>query len=753
MKPIVSCDKCLGDKVQCRFKPTQYDRCQGCTALGIECSWTHVPKPELTPDTSYIKYLESKVKDIEKYLKRNRPDIKTKKDIDCLLEDEGDTTFALLDSTSDIHTGQTSSGIDLTESPTLSQFIRRSRMAEFGSKATADDENTMWEATSANFRNSRYYGHSSTCILSRDAMIIRYDCQNGQIPSSISGGGYIRPEFWNTSSVEMRLLQQHAHDIWEAEKMLLNLPSDDLMPILLDAYFRNTFFPVIHRQLFEKQLREGLHKQEKSFLRLVLLVCANGARWCKDPRVLDESCPVSRSAGHRWFRQFEMWHRNLVITNELSLWDAQILVLIGMYLCGSSATYGAWVTVGAALRMMQHVGSHRKKFKQTLESELHKRCFWSMLMLDRLHSFHFGRNGAISDSDFDIDEVLEVDDELWPLDPDALPPVQPSNVTPKLQVFNQSIALMRIAGRCLQTIYALDQTKRLLGIDRPEGLLWVVNDINSQLLNWAHGMPVHLQLPDQPLPNGESLFSGFINMWAYYYELVISINRPFISKTSELSVACIAICREAAKGFSKMARTHCRLPESRSKFIPGLCYPAFSSAMVLAIDLMSQSSPKGPNLDYTEFGLDILEDTYTVEQKERDMMTCIEVLEDGEAYFQIAGKLRDLIREFERSLRLRRLASQPPSSKLSNCIGSGSTTAENGPKLVHSTNLVHEIALPIEVAPEWLNEPNMPFDILLSYDFADHFFLAPGIACGFPQESALGAISSIPSPWSGVSGK
>jgi hypothetical protein len=117
---------------------------------------------------------------------------------------------------------------------------------------------------------------------------------------------------------------------------------------------------------------------------------------------------------------------------------------------------------------------------------------------------------------FDVDDVLEVDDELWSLDPDALPPVQPQDITPKLRVFNQSIALMRISGRCLQTVvsdmvqptllmpnscvypfrifhgfmkFALDQTKRLIGMDGPKGLSWMINDINSRLLNWAHGMP------------------------------------------------------------------------------------------------------------------------------------------------------------------------------------------------------------------------------------------------------------------------
>ncbi|CAE6338505.1 unnamed protein product [Rhizoctonia solani] len=525
----------------------------------------------------------------------------------------------------------------------------------------------------------------------------------------------------------MKRLQQ-PYELWETEHTLLELPPDDLMPILLNSYFDNTFIPVVHRQLFEKQLREGLHRQEKSFLRLVLLVCANGARWCSDPRVLDERWPVSRSAGHRWFRQFELWHKSVITFHQLSLWDAQLLVLISMYLCGSSSTYGAWVTVGAAIRMMQDIGSHRRTAEKTLESELHKRCFWAMLLLDRLHSVQFGRNGATTDSDIDLDEILEVDDELWSLEPGAPPPTQPPGLPSKFRIFNQTIALTRISGRCLQTVYALDQTKRLLGIDGSQGLVWIVNDINFRLLNWAHSMPLDLQLPDTLAPDRKPLSSSFINMWAGYYELLISINRPFISKTSELAASSLAICREAAKAFAKMARVHCRFSGSRSKLIPGLCYPAFSSAMVLAIDLIMQDHLKGPTTECPGSSLDIIGDTYSRQQKEEDMVTCVQILEDGEEYFQLAGKLRDVVREFEYFLRLQPLTSHHTLPTLYDYAPQNSS--------FKADSAMGDIVPPL---PE---EPNTSVNILSSYEFANPYFLECGVASGFPQVDQLSNLTN-----------
>ncbi|CAE6447305.1 unnamed protein product [Rhizoctonia solani] len=733
-----SCSIAPSDEVQCRFKQSQYDNCKGCTALGIECKWTRVQKPQPLPDTSYIKYLEAKLREVEGHLKRTYPHIKTRRDIEHFLEHETESfQRTSVVSCIDLFTSPTNQAIvDLSESPTLSQFIRGSRLADFGSQTTVSDENSVWEAKSANLEARRYYGHSSTCVLSRDAIFLRHDSHADYNLSSGLSSNYPRAKFWTPTATEIKRLQR-PYELWETENMLLELPSDDLMPTLLNSYFDNTFFPVVHQRLFEKQLREGLHKHDKSFLRLVLLVCANGARWCDDPRVLDERWPISRSAGHRWFRQFELWHKSVVTFHQLSLWDAQVLVLISMYFCGSSATYGAWVMVGAAIRMMQDIGSHRRKAEHTLESELHKRCFWAMLLLDRLHSVHFGRNGAIADSDFDLDEVLEVDDELWSLEPGAPPPTQPPGLLPKLRVFNRAIALTRISGRCLQTVYALKQTKHLLGIDTPQGLARIVDDINSRLLDWAHNMPLDLQLFDHFQPSSNPLPSAFINMWASYYETLISINRPFISKQSELAASCLAICREAAKAFSKMARVHCTFPGSRSKFIPGLCYPAFSSAMVLAIDLIIQDHVKDSIIEYPESSLDILGDTYSRRQKEEDMMACIQVLGDGEEYFQLAGKLRDVVREFETSLRLQPLTPRHGSPRPHEDAYQGSSVITNEHHR-DSQNIPHDLAPATDdMASQLLDESSASFDIFSGYEFAIPYFLEPGIASGFPQVDEL----------------
>jgi hypothetical protein len=44
--------------------------------------------------------------------------------------------------------------------------------------------------------------------------------------------------------------------------------------------------PLLHRPSFERAINEGLHLQDDKFGANLLLVCANGARYSDDPRVL-----------------------------------------------------------------------------------------------------------------------------------------------------------------------------------------------------------------------------------------------------------------------------------------------------------------------------------------------------------------------------------------------------------------------------------------------------------------------------------
>jgi hypothetical protein len=224
-------------------------------------------------------------------------------------------------------THEVASGADFLGSPVVNQLIQRIHLLDANPVQSIQipiDDNVLWVNSPSPKSERLFHGHSSAHILSRDAIAFQHDINDSQysLNSRRTQPGL---EF---SSRNTDVTPQHeSSNIWVAEQSLWELPPADLMTLLLDAYFDNAFFPVIHRPLFEKQLREGLHKQEPAFLRLVFLLCANGAKWCDDPRVVDGRWPVSLSAGYHWFKQLELWPRNLLVVPRLTLWDAQSFVV------------------------------------------------------------------------------------------------------------------------------------------------------------------------------------------------------------------------------------------------------------------------------------------------------------------------------------------------------------------------------------------------------------------------------------------
>jgi hypothetical protein len=137
----------------------------------------------------------------------------------------------------------------------------------------------------------------------------------------------------------------------------------------------NTFFPLLHEPTFTRAVASSLHERDRSFAHLLLLVCAHGARFSTDPRVLLPGQP-RRAAGWRWFSQTQISRRDVL--HAPRLYDIQVYCLASMF-CGAVHYHLAWMLVGMALRMLQDVGVHRKKVYSTVpnaQEELWKRCFW-----------------------------------------------------------------------------------------------------------------------------------------------------------------------------------------------------------------------------------------------------------------------------------------------------------------------------------------------------------------------------------------
>lgn len=115
------------------------------------------------------------------------------------------------------------------------------------------------------------------------------------------------------------------------------------MTQLIDFYFNryNLGIPVLHRPTFENHLRNGLHLEDEGFGGVVLLVCAIGARFSLDKRVLverelvpdGEEQKMWQSAGWKWFSKVQTSHKAMGLSPP-RLFDLQIFcVSIPYFAC------------------------------------------------------------------------------------------------------------------------------------------------------------------------------------------------------------------------------------------------------------------------------------------------------------------------------------------------------------------------------------------------------------------------------------
>jgi hypothetical protein len=91
-----------------------------------------------------------------------------------------------------------------------------------------------------------------------------------------------------------------------------NFPEEDLLWTLIGHYFTyvNAFLPLLHRPTFEQQVIDGLHRRDGGFGGSLSLVCALGARFSDDPRVLLKGTNSVQSAGWAWYDQVQLIRNN-----------------------------------------------------------------------------------------------------------------------------------------------------------------------------------------------------------------------------------------------------------------------------------------------------------------------------------------------------------------------------------------------------------------------------------------------------------
>ncbi|KAH6687774.1 putative fungal-specific transcription factor, partial [Plectosphaerella plurivora] len=233
----------------------------------------------------------------------------------------------------------------------------------------------------------------------------------------------------------------------------------------------------------------------------------------------------------------------------------QALLLVCQYRMStpsSDTSTSVWHLIGVAARMCLEFGLHRAStyeapaganVVQMQELETKRRCFWSVVSMDRVASIALGRPLAIQLDDIDV--------QLPHVDPEALQNVPSAALTSHslatatlgttewylaTAIFVHIVRYRLICGKILNALH------RSAGNDRASTLSYeaIRNDLAAELQSWHDGVSaLPLLAPDTASPAGRSSFrcQDWYNLLYHNGILMLFRPSPCLCDTSRNSTA------------------------------------------------------------------------------------------------------------------------------------------------------------------------------------------------------------------------
>ncbi|OQU94897.1 Fungal specific transcription factor domain-containing protein [Cladophialophora immunda] len=278
------------------------------------------------------------------------------------------------------------------------------------------------------------------------------------------------------------------------------LPPRSIANALVDGYFKyvHQLYPFIHEPSFRKDYEsvwnaDSSHGEQALSFGLINLVFALGSEFA-DGTTMDRS--PNRASGFM-SRAKAIIYANLFRTGSLEI--VQALLLLCLYLQGTSELNKCWNLVGLMIRMAYGIGLHMDPARfgvGHIEKEMRKRIWWGCFNLDRTLSFRFGRPPAIrTDDGLEVTLPLLVDDAY--IQDEAKAPTQPDGQPSYIEFFVRATKLTMIMEDTLRHLYL---KPRKLHRQRSEAA--IAEEISSLLANtvkldgeltvWEKSHPPHL---------------------------------------------------------------------------------------------------------------------------------------------------------------------------------------------------------------------------------------------------------------------
>ncbi|THU99814.1 hypothetical protein K435DRAFT_776856 [Dendrothele bispora CBS 962.96] len=477
-------------------------------------------------------------------------------------------------------------------------------------------------ATRLNFPKKTHFGESSNPV----SLIMAAMDHHKDIRSVIETWQTIfarvrRPRFWGNPDWAVLPVQPFP---------TFEFPDDTTLRKFVQLYFSeiNIYFPALHRPSFERSIADKLHLRDPAFGSLVLVVCACGSAYAypQNPR------GDAKTTGWHWFSQIPF--EKLIFSENVVLYHFQTYCLTIHYLKEVEVQMRpdlGWLLIGIAIRLAHTRGLHRRyeNSRPTLEGELYKRMFWSIVAIDIGQAHFFGRPRATSSRDFDLDPIIECDDEYMDTaNPDQMFK-QPADKPSLVSFWASFLRLHQIEGLIQENIFCIKKPG-LMSTPENEWYQQVVMELDSALNVWVDSVPPHLQWDKTNNWQSEVFFSQSAVLWSWYYFVQIQLHRRFIPRpwhVSNFPFPSLTICTNAARSIIRVVETHCQRRFLNFGFY--LCVAIFNSAMILAINLWRGMITKSSHFDNQKGASEIHK--------------CIDILRLYEPRYVHAGRMIDMI--------------------------------------------------------------------------------------------------------------
>ncbi|KAK0217367.1 fungal-specific transcription factor domain-containing protein [Armillaria nabsnona] len=594
-----ACDACRRKKIKCDSRNMPGNQCSNCRAFNSPCTHDE-PAKKRGPKSNYVTRLEKRVLKLEEILKQFQPDV-TIPDFDEPASSAG--TSNNLDNSN--KSSPLSDGLDAGAATDESDTDPDMEYIEVMGHL---------KKLSLHMMDNRYFGPSSNLAFMRKAFSMKSEQTGQEVNVKKDHWKNWQTHPWEQATVEM-------------SRNTFYFPPPDLLADLVELYFTHfhPYMPILHEPNFRHSVVSGQHHVDHRFGAVLLLVCAVASRASNDPRVFLEGMS-EHSSGWRWFVQTREMPRALF--DMPSLHDLQFCSLSAEFLLATSSPQSAWTMIGLGIRYGVEMGLHRQRPERpTYETELSKRAFWGLYVLDRHLCLYHGRPPAIRDEDFDLDFPIICDDEYWAINEGGCEFTQPPGVHSRMDYFIMHLRLCQIMSFAVRTLYSIRKAKQaegLVGASWPQN---IVSQLDSMLNGWIIQMPAHLKW-GQHRENRTFSFQAAL-LYATYYHVQIQIHRPFIHKSSPLTFPSLAICTNAARSCSRVLEV--QREDSPPLQLFGFSMAAFSSAIILAMNMWSTSKPGSP--------------TSSSSMKEmEDIDRCLSILELSAKRWNISGRLVDILR-------------------------------------------------------------------------------------------------------------